>query len=80
MCLDPLKEIPATSRESVAFSNHLKHTGFGFVGSTVVYAHTQAAGMVNNHVVDYLRYREVRRWILSSSGPTCRHGPDWLEL
>ena len=54
-------EIPATSRESDAFSKDLKHRGFSFVGSTVVYAHMQAVGMVNDHLVDCFRYREIRR-------------------
>ena len=54
-------EIPATSRESDAFSEDLKHRGFSFVGSTVVYAHMQAVGMVNDHLVDCFRYREIRR-------------------
>ena len=54
-------EIPATSRESDAFSKDLKHRGFSFVGSTVVYAHMQAVGMVNDHLIDCFRYREIRR-------------------
>ena len=56
-----LRQIPATTRESDAFSKDLKRRGFGFVGSTVIYAHMQAVGMVNDHVVDCFRYREVRR-------------------
>jgi DNA-3-methyladenine glycosylase I len=54
-------EIPATSRESDAFSKDLKRRGFSFVGSTVVYAHMQAVGMVNDHLVDCFRYQEVSR-------------------
>ena len=54
-----MKQIPATSTESDAFSRDLKHRGFGFVGSTVIYAHMQAVGMVNDHLVDCFRYREV---------------------
>jgi DNA-3-methyladenine glycosylase I len=53
------KQIPATSPESDAFSKDLKHRGFSFVGSTVIYAHMQAVGMVNDHLVDCFRYREV---------------------
>jgi DNA-3-methyladenine glycosylase I len=56
-----MREIPATSRESDAFSKDLKGRGFSFVGSTVVYAHMQAVGMVNDHLVDCFRYREVRQ-------------------
>jgi DNA-3-methyladenine glycosylase I len=55
-----MKEIPATSRESDALSKDLKRRGFSFVGSTVIYAHMQAVGMVNDHLVDCFRYREVR--------------------
>jgi DNA-3-methyladenine glycosylase I len=54
-----MKEIPATSPESDAFSKDLKRRGLSFVGSTVVYAHMQAIGMVNDHLVGCFRYREV---------------------
>ncbi len=54
-----LKDIPATSKESDAFSKDLKQRGFKFVGSTIVYAHMQAVGMVNDHLVSCFRYREV---------------------
>jgi DNA-3-methyladenine glycosylase I len=54
-----LKQIPATSPESDAFSKDLKRRGFSFVGSTIIYAHMQAVGMVNDHLVDCFRYREV---------------------
>lgn len=56
-----MQDIPATSRESDAFSKDLKQRGFSFVGSTIVYAHMQAVGMVNDHLVDCFRYRQVRR-------------------
>jgi DNA-3-methyladenine glycosylase I len=56
-----ISEVPATSPESDAFSKDLKGRGFGFVGSTIVYAHMQAVGMVNDHTIDCLRYSEVRR-------------------
>jgi len=56
-----MTRIPATSRESDAFSKDLKRRGFSFVGSTVVYAHMQAVGMVNDHLVDCFRYREIQR-------------------
>ena len=54
-------EIPATSRESDAFSKDLKQRGFSFVGSTVMYAHMQAVGMVNYHLVGCFRYRQTQR-------------------
>src|SRR5438876_10661857 len=54
-------QIPATSPESDAFSKDLKQRGFSFVGSTVVYAYMQSVGMVNDHVVDCFRYREIKQ-------------------
>ncbi len=54
-----LKEIPATTKESDAFSRDLKQRGFKFVGSTIIYAHMQAVGMVNDHLVSCFRYKEV---------------------
>ncbi len=56
-----MRQIPATSPESDAFSKDLKRRGFSFVGPTVVYAYMQAVGMVNDHLVDCFRYREIRR-------------------
>jgi DNA-3-methyladenine glycosylase I len=56
-----LRQIPATTTESDAFSRDLKRRGFSFVGSTVIYAHMQAVGMVNDHLVDCYRHRDVRR-------------------
>ena len=56
-----MRQIPATSPESDAFSKDLKRRGFSFVGSTVVYAHMQAVGMVNDHLVDCFRHAELRK-------------------
>ncbi len=53
-------EIPATSAESDALSKDLKKRGFKFVGSTIMYAHMQATGLVNDHVVSCFRYQECR--------------------
>lgn len=50
--LQSLKDIPATTPLSDAISKDLKKRGFKFVGSTVVYAHMQATGMVNDHIAD----------------------------
>jgi DNA-3-methyladenine glycosylase I len=50
-----LSEIPATSRESDAFSKDLRQRGFKFVGSTIIYAHMQAVGMVNDHLASCFR-------------------------
>ena len=54
-------EVPATSAQSDAMSKDLKSRGFTFVGSTILYAHMQAVGMVNDHLVDCFRHREVAR-------------------
>ena len=54
------KEAPATTAISDALSKDLKKRGFKFTGSTVVYAHMQATGMVNDHEVDCFRYAEVK--------------------
>jgi DNA-3-methyladenine glycosylase I len=51
--------VPATTRESDAFSKDLKQRGFKFVGSTIIYAHMQAVGMVNDHLVSCFRHKEV---------------------
>jgi DNA-3-methyladenine glycosylase I len=54
-----LRDIPATSPESDALSRDLKQRGFTFVGSTIMYAHMQATGLVNDHLVRCFRYRQV---------------------
>ncbi|HEU5146448.1 MAG TPA: DNA-3-methyladenine glycosylase I [Chryseosolibacter sp.] len=56
-----LADVPATSPESDAVSKDLIRRGFKFVGSTVMYAHMQACGLVNDHLVDCWRYREVMK-------------------
>ena len=50
-------DIPATSPESDALSKDLKKRGFKFVGSTIIYAHMQATGLVNDHVTGCFRYK-----------------------
>ena len=50
-------QVPPTSKESDALSKDLKARGFKFVGPTIVYAHMQATGLVNDHLVDCFRYR-----------------------
>lgn len=55
-----LAEIPARTGASDLLSKELKQHGFSFVGSTICYAFMQAVGMVNDHVTDCFRYREVR--------------------
>jgi len=56
-----LAEIPARTPLSDAFSKDLKRRGFSFVGSTIVYAHMQATGMVNDHVVSCFRHARLAR-------------------
>lgn len=56
-----LKEIPATTPESESMSKDLVKRGFRFVGPTICYAHMQATGMVNDHVVSCFRYKELAR-------------------
>jgi len=56
-----LKEIPATTPISDTLSKDLKRRGFKFVGSTIVYAHMQAVGMVNDHQVSCFRYKACAR-------------------
>jgi DNA-3-methyladenine glycosylase I len=52
-------EVPATTPASDALSKDLKSRGFKFVGSTTIYAHMQATGLVNDHLVDCFRYAET---------------------
>ena len=54
-------DIPATSAESDALSKDLKKRGFKFVGSTIMYAHMQATGLVNDHVVGCFRHKACAR-------------------
>lgn len=56
-----MDEIPVNTSASDAMSKDLKKRGFKFVGTTICYAFMQAAGMVNDHVVDCFRYNEVGR-------------------
>lgn len=56
-----LADIPATTPLSDRISKDLKRRGFNFVGSTIIYAFLQAAGVVNDHLVSCFRYREVAR-------------------
>ncbi|KUO67740.1 MAG: DNA-3-methyladenine glycosylase [Lutibacter sp. BRH_c52] len=54
-----LSELPATTELSDTISKDLKKRGFKFVGSTVIYAHMQATGMINDHITECFRYHEV---------------------
>jgi DNA-3-methyladenine glycosylase I len=54
-----MHEVPATTKESDALSQDLKKRGFKFCGSTIMYAHMQACGLVNDHTTDCFRYSDV---------------------
>ena len=54
-------DVPATSQESDALSKDLRQRGFKFVGSTIMYAHMQATGLVNDHVVGCFRYKPCQQ-------------------
>ena len=56
-----IAEVPARTDVSDAFSKDLKKRGFSFVGTTIVYAHMQAVGMVNDHVVGCHRYAALTK-------------------
>ena len=58
--LASMKEAKATTPESDLLAKDLKKRGFKFLGSTTIYAHMQATGLVNDHLVDCFRYQELR--------------------
>lgn len=70
-----LKDIPATSPESDAFSRDLRQRNFSFVGSTIVYAHMQAVGMVNDHLTSCFRYPQISRLAAGRRGRTASRRP-----
>jgi DNA-3-methyladenine glycosylase I len=59
--LKSIKDVKPYTDVAVAWAKDLKQRGFKFLGPTVVYAHMQAVGMVNDHIVDCFRYREVQK-------------------
>lgn len=59
--LQSMKDAPATSAESDRLAKDLKKRGFKFLGSTTIYAHMQATGLVNDHLVDCFRHSEVKK-------------------
>lgn len=60
-----LKNLPAFTKESEIFALDLRKCGFKFLGPTVVYAHMQAVGMVNDHVQTCFRYKELKKLVKS---------------
>lgn len=59
--LRALKDYPVYTEEAIAWAKDLKRRGFQFLGPTVVYAHMQAVGMVNDHTVGCFRYQQLNR-------------------
>lgn len=56
---ETMKEVPATTEISDQLAKDLKNRGFKFVGSTIIYAHMQAVGMVNDHLITCFRHKEI---------------------
>jgi DNA-3-methyladenine glycosylase I len=67
-----MRDIPASTPDSDALSGDLKRRGFRFVGTTICYAFMQAVGMVNDHLVDCFRYKDLAQPPRSSSAPVRR--------
>jgi uncharacterized protein YeaO (DUF488 family) len=65
-----MSQVPANTPESDALSKDLKQRGFRFVGSTVMYAHMQAAGLVNDHTIDCFRHPANQPSPSAAKGPT----------
>jgi DNA-3-methyladenine glycosylase I len=70
-----LRDVPPQTPESDALSRALRDRGFTFVGSTICYAFMQAAGLVNDHVVDCFRHPEVARLRARGGAPEPHGGP-----
>lgn len=73
--LRTLKDYPSYTDESVAWAKDMKKRGFAFLGPTVVYAHMQAVGMVNDHTIDCFRYRTLSRVISKKGGMVANESP-----
>ena len=58
---ETMSDLPASTPLSEKISKDLKQRGFNFVGPTIVYAHMQATGMVNDHTINCFRYEEIKR-------------------
>lgn len=62
-----LKDYPPFTEQALLWAKDLKARGFKFLGPTVIYSHMQAVGMVNDHIVNCFRYKEVQRGVRSTS-------------
>jgi len=56
-----MSQIPAKTKEAEALSKDLKKRGFNFVGPTIIYAHMQATGLVNDHTTTCFRYKQLKK-------------------
>ena len=70
-----LKDYPPFTEEAVAWAKDLKRRGFSFLGPTVIYAHMQAVGMINDHTVNCFRYRQLSRQGASLSEEAAEGSP-----
>lgn len=59
-CWENIQQLPARSELSDRVSKDLKSRGFKFLGSTIIYAHLQATGLINDHLVSCFRYNEIK--------------------
>ena len=71
------KEIPTVTKEAEALSKELKKRGSSFVGPTIMYAHMQAVGMVNDHTVDCFRYGQMKK---QSKGKVRNHATAYRKI
>jgi len=55
-----MSDIPVKTKEAEKLSKDLKKRGFSFVGPTIIYAHMQATGLVNDHTIDCFRYNQLK--------------------
>lgn len=58
---ESMKQVPATTKESDELAKDLKKRGFKFTGSTIMYAHMQATGLVNDHLTSCFRYSTIKK-------------------
>ena len=74
-----LRDVPAKTSESDAMSKDMKRRGFRFVGSTICYAFMQAVGMVNDHLVECFRRRQIQQFIPLSNSRRRRRKRDQID-
>jgi len=67
-----LKDYPIKIKEAELMASDMKRRGFKFLGSTILYAHMQAVGMVNDHTLDCFRYMQLKQDCLDTNSPSIR--------